>query len=94
MHVTIMKMLQMMTVHVNFLVMIVLFQGSIGPDIEYGLWNENCECIFDNSNLNSHIESNKIIRKFDILGRNTNMMNKIIFELNSNGLVEKKLFIE
>ena len=71
-----------------------IIPGSIGPDIEYGLWNENCECIYDNSNLNSHFESNKIIRTLDILGRNTNMMNKIIFELNSNGLVEKKLFIE
>ena len=49
--------------------------------------------VFDNSNLNSHFELNKIIRTIDILGRNTNMINKIIFELKSNGLVEKNYLL-
>lgn len=71
-----------------------IISGSIGPDFEFGVWNENCECSHDNSNLNTIYKQNKLNNIYDVLGKNTFLKNAFIFEIYDNGMVNKKFFIK
>ena len=71
-----------------------IIEDSIGPDFQYGIWNENCECIYNNTFLNELSNFEQNIKIIDFIGREINLKKGIQLKILDNGDVKKQFIIK
>ena len=73
-----------------------ILPGSLGPDFDYGVFDQNCECTDIISILEQSNDSKKLIIIVDILGQvvNNNSNRDVLFYLFDDGSIETKYFLK